>query len=700
VVAELEGLTVDDAGAARIACRARSGERFLGFGEKCGSLDKRGQRLQMRNRDPQFDERDPRYVSIPFFLGLSPGAPARGVMLDAFGPSHFDVAARDPERVWIETQADGLDLSVFPGPTPAEVLRRFTERVGRTPLPPLWALGHHQSRWSYASAREVRALAREIRRRGIPTDAIHLDIDYMEGYRVFTWHPRRFPDPRGLLHELAQQGFRIVTIIDPGVKVDDAWRVYREGVERDVFCRRRDGSPYSIMVWPKHAALPDFNREAVRAWWGEQHQPLLDAGVAGIWNDMNEPAGWSREVRVGRAILPLRGQDLSQVVQADPVRPGSSVAHERVRNLYGHQHCRATRSFLEAAAPTRRPFVLTRSGYTGIQRFAAVWTGDNLSRWSHLRESIPMLLNLSVSGVAFCGADIGGFLLSCTPELYARWIQIGALYPLARTHSMWLKRRQEPWSFGQRVEGIARRALELRMSLMPYLYGLFREAESSGAPVWRPLAFEFPDDPDAAAVEDQVMVGPSLLAAPVLERGARERQVYLPAGRWLAWDDDAQYVGPRRVRVVAPLERLPLFARAGSIVPTRSPVEHAGVAPQEACVLHLFPGADGAAELVEDDGETTAYRDGVLARTPLRLWSRAGGRLRLELGRRQGSWRLPPRDLRVVVRACSRPRGVFLNGERVEPGCGAPGWEFADGRVHVRFPDREQGHSVEVEPAP
>jgi alpha-glucosidase len=700
-LAELCELAFADSGAARIALRCAAGDRFFGFGEKTGPLDKRGAKLAMRNRDPEsFEYADPLYVSIPFFLTQREGAGSLGVLLECFAPSHFDVAASRPDRVALEASAGGLDVALFPGPSPREVLERFSARAGRAPLPPRWALGHHQSRWGYRSARELRRLAAAIRRRGIPTDAIHLDIDYMDGYRVFTWHPKRFPDPRGLIEELRAQGFRVVTIVDPGVKVDPEYAVYRDGSSRELFCRRADGAPFSLRVWPGEAALPDFNRADARAWWGAQHRPLLDAGVAGIWNDMNEPAGWSRDLRLGRLMLPLAKQDLSQVVQGDPSGAPRELPHESVRNLYGLQHCRATREALEAEPGGRRPFVLTRSGYTGVQRYAAVWTGDNASRWSHLRGSIPMLLNLSLSGVPFCGADIGGFFRSCTPELYARWIQLGSLYPFARTHSMWATARQEPWSFGPRVEAIAREALRLRMRLLPYLYGLLREAGQTGAPVWRPLFYEFPDDPESAAVDDQLMLGPALLLAPVVTRGARERCLYLPPGGWIAWHDGALFRGPRRLRVDAPLERLPLFVRAGSLLPTQSPVEHAGERPAEPCVFEVFPGRDAQALYVEDDGETTAYRELYVAATPLRLWSNAGGRLRFEIGARQGPFPVAERPLRVRVHACSPPQAVFVDGERLEPGQGAPGYSCADGRVDVRLRDRGRGAAIEIAPAP
>jgi len=732
VLAALSDFALGEDGRARVDLAAPLGQRFHGFGEKTGGLDKRGDALAMRSRDvPPFPGKDPLYASIPFFLSVSPARPpedpharSTGFLWTCFATSRFDVAKSDPFRVRLEADAGGLDLTIFPGPHPRDVLRRYTARVGRMPLPPLWALGHHQSRWSYGSEAEVRRVAAELRRRGIPSDAIHLDIDYMDGFRVFTWDRRRFPDPKGLLRDLRAQGFRVVPIVDPGVKVDPAYPVYREGRARDAFCRNADGSPFQLYVWPKQSALPDFVRPEVRAWWGEQHRPLIEAGVAGVWNDMNEPAGWARELRVGKLILPWKAQDLSRVVQADPVDaaeraakaaqraddddlpPGDDegapkrVPHEHVRNLYGQMQCRATREFLERAEPERRHFVLTRSGFAGVQRWAAMWTGDSMSRWSHLRLSLPMLLNLSLSGVAFCGADIGGFAGEASPELFARWMQIGALYPFARTHSMWLGRRQEPWRYGARVEAVARAALELRMRLLPYLYGLFHEAAASGAPVWRPLFWEFPDDDEAARVEDQVMVGPSLLAAPVLVRGARERELYLPPGVWYGFDDDARWVGPRRIRVSAPLERLPLFARAGAVIPTRSPVRHAGETPAEPLVLEVFPGADSDGVLIEDDGESTEHRHGAVARTALRLHDRAAGRLRLELGRREGGFGIEPRTLRVVFRASPAPRSVYVDALALPAGAGRPGWSASAGRVEVRLDDDGVARSVELDPAP
>jgi alpha-glucosidase len=708
-IARLTQLGFGPDGAARILLAAAEDERFFGFGSRTGPLDGRGRVIRLRNRDrPVAEGADPLYVSIPFFFRLArPGGATRadGFLLDTVAPARFDVGASDPSFVAMETAARGLDLQLFPGPQPADVLRRYSARTGRSPRPPLWALGHHQSRWGYRSAARVRRVASEARARRIPTDAIHLDIDHMDGYRVFTWHPRRFPDPKGLLAELAAQGLHLVPIVDPGIKVDPAWPVFRAGAERDAFLRQEGGGPYKLRVWPGDAALPDFAREEVRAWWGGLHRALVEPGAAGIWNDMNEPAGWKRELRLGRLIVPLAGQDLSGVVQGDPADPEARVPHEQVRNAYGQLECRATREALEELAPGKRPFVLSRSGTAGIQRYAALWTGDTTSTWAQLRLSVRMLLGLSVSGVPFCGADIGGFAGFCTRELFARWMQVGALQPFARTHSMWLKHRQEPWRFGARVEAIARAALELRMRLLPHLYRLFCEAEATGAPVWRPLFYEFPSDPRAAAVDDQFLIGRELLVAPVLERGARHRTVYLPAGTWHSLDDGARWIGPREVEVAAPLERLPLFARGGSVIATRSPVQHVGEAPAEPLVLWVFPGGDGGGEWIEDDGESTAYRDGVEARTEARLRARAGGRMRLEIAARRGGFDVAPRPLRVAVHGCPPPTAVWLDAVRLSAATpdragDEPSWWWQAGILHVRWLDDGSSRALEVDPAP
>ncbi len=666
----VEALEFSSDGSSRAALVTGIGAHYWGFGEKTGPLDKRGLCYRMRTRDfPVREGLDPLYAVIPFFMWTRPGwraVPARaataagrrrrdsswdpavqsgapvtsGCLLECFAPSHFDIARSFDDRVIIRTEGWGLDLTVFAGPTPKDVIRSYCARTGLPPMPPLWALGYHQSRWSYETEGEVLGVVEEFARRGIPLDVVHLDIDYMDGYRVFTFDPSRFPDPRRLTTKLAARGVRVVTIVDPGIKAEPGYEVFDEALRRGVLCRRDDGRLFTMWVWPRKAAFCDFGLEEARRFWGECHERLFSAGVAGIWNDMNEPAGWRFDVRLGKVILPLAPQDTSRMRQADPTAPeGPPVPHEKVRNIYGYQECRALVEHLERTRPEERHFVLTRSGYAGIQRYAAMWTGDIGSSWRHLALSIRMLLGLSLSGVGFCGADIGGFVGRPSAELYARWIQIGALYPFCRTHTQGIWGRQEPYSFGPEVEEIARRYIRLRMRLLPYLYSLFHEYHRSGTPPWRPLFVEFPDDEGSYGVEDQVMLGEHLMAAPVLSRGARNRRVYFPPGEWVAVGTDfyplegggSRWRGPAVAEVDAPLEWMPLFQRVGGVVPVVWPamctdeiVKAAEEGPAQERALEFVASCPSLPRLVsegdalervqsryyEDDFRSTAYRKG------------------------------------------------------------------------------------------
>lgn len=689
-------------GGGEVCLHSSPREHLFGLGQKRGDLDRRGRATLLRNQDPGIGlEADALYSSIPFLLMHDVSlARSRGVLLDTASASFVDAAAGEDETVRLACSHGALDVTVHPGPEPRDVLRRFTAQVGRSSLPPRWALGHHQSRWSYPSERSVQRVARELRRRSIPTDAIHLDIGHMRGQRVFTWHERRFPDPKRLVDSLAGQGLHTVVSTHPAVRASDKDPLYRQGADRDLFCHTQHHTPFKLRMWPGESVLPDFGRSEVRDWWADQHGGLIEAGCAGVWIDMNEPTGWKHDVRLGRSGLPLAtfGKvDFGALAQRALGDEKESVAHESVRNVYGLQQCRASREALERARPNERPFLLSRAGCQGIQRHAALWTGDSRSNWNDLRESLPMLLGLSLSGVSFCGADIGGFAGDATPELFARWMQIGALQPFARTHSWWRGRRQEPWRFGPRVETIARHALALRMRLLPYLYSLFHEAEQSGAPVWRPLFHEFPADGESVFCEDQVMIGPLLLAAPVLELGARERDVYLPPGVWLDWYDDSRHVGPKHLRVSAPLDRIPLFLRGGAALPMQSAELHTGVAPREPLVIEVAPGADGTFTLIEDDGITPS---GPRASTRLRVRDRSADRLRLEIARREGDYDVAVRDLRICLRGTGQPRTVLLDGERLAEGHSMPGHRFERARVHVRLRDAGEMHSIELEPAP
>jgi alpha-glucosidase len=576
-------------GRPRLVMRRAPGERFFACGERTAGLEKTGSHQVFWNIDPPAGHTasfNNLYTSIPFVLSLREGR-AHGLLFDNTGRVEIDLAKADPDRVVYEAAGGDLVYYVFRGPAVADVLDRYTALTGRTPLPPRWALGNQQSRWSYTSADELRSIAAGFRSRDIPCDVLYLDIGYMDGYRVFTWDGERFPDPAGLIAELASQGFRVVTIVDPGVKVDTSYPVYEEGRARGYFVLTREGEEYRNEVWPGECAFPDFTDPAVRTWWGEWHRGLLDDGVAGVWCDMNEPA----------LFIPRQS-----TMPPDVVHPGGGVPrrHGDVHNAYGSLMAEATRSGLERLRPDRRPFVITRAGYVGLQRHALQWTGDNSSWWEHLWMGMPQLQNLGLSGIAWCGVDIGGFFGDCDGEMLARWTEFGAFQPFCRNHSALGTVAQEPWAFGEPYESVCRDMLRLRMRLVPYLYTLFEECHRTGAPVLRPLLFEFQDDEVTYTADDEFMVGGALLVAPITRPGLEHRHVYLPAGTWFNWWSGERFDGPAHVLAHAPLGRPAVFARAGTPIPLGDPVEHTGV--PSGLTWRVFPGS-GSGSLYEDSGD-------------------------------------------------------------------------------------------------
>lgn len=586
-----------------LVCRKTlpAGEYYYGFGERTGLLEKRGTRYSHWTTDSwdHSSNTDVMYQAIPFFLALQPdNALAYGIYLNNTFRSAFDMGYLDRQLYQLEAQSGELDYYLIYGPTPAEVLSGYTEILGRMPLPPRWALGFQQSRWSYYPESAVRAVADGYRSRGIPAEVIHLDIDYMRGYRDFTWDPERFPDPRRMIADLRSQGFRVVTIIDPGIKYEPGTPFFDEAVKQGHFLRDADGELAHGEVWPGDCVFPDFARAETRAWWGDQHKSLLDAGVSGIWNDMNEPAAGSKE-------LPTDAP-----TGDDDTRPATFA---ETHNLYGYLEARATHEAQRRLQPDERPFLLTRSGFAGIQRYSAVWTGDNASSWEHLEMSLPSLSNLSLSGVAFCGADIGGFWRNATPELFARWVEIGALSPFSRAHTANGTAPHEPWAFGPEVEAIARRYIELRYRLLPHLYTLFHEAATTGAPIWRPLVYAYPTDPHVTRLHDQVLLGSDLLLAPVYRPGVSERRVYLPSGIWRDYWTGECLSGGQSLLAHAPLDVLPIYVREGSIIPTGPTLHYSDERPLDHLTLDIYAGdetLEASGALYEDDGHTMAYQQG------------------------------------------------------------------------------------------
>jgi alpha-glucosidase len=663
-------------------------EGYFGFGQRTGKLDRRHRRLTHWTVDrssPGHSRGDDNlYQAHPVLVALRPEL-AWGLFLHSTWYSAFDVGAETEDVLTLFTLGGELDYFLLAGPTPAAVVEQLTRLTGRPSLPPLWALGYHQSRWSYASAREVEDIARGFRERGIPLDAIHIDIHYMRGYRVFTWDPERFPDPAGMIERLHGHGVRAVPIMDPGVKRDleGGYAVAGEGVAQEYFIRRPDGEHFSGYVWPGESLFPDFCRASVRRWWGDWHAGLLECGADGIWCDMNEPSIADRPFQapgVRDKPLPLatmQGEGKEQAL------------HAEVHNLYGLLMARATYEGLLRLRPDRRPWVLTRSAYTSVQRYAATWMGDNSSWWEHLEMSLPQLTSMGLSGSPYVGVDIGGFYHNAFGELFARWMELGTFYPFMRSHTCEGSRAQEPWSFGATVEAVARAAIELRYRLLPYLYTLAHLAERTGAPPLRPLFYEFPDREDFHHIEDQVMLGPQLMIAPVTAPGVRRRLVELPEGIWYDFSTGVRVEHGPRVQP-APLGSPPMFVRGGAIL-TLGNLRQCTAEPLTELTVAVYPGPSGQWTLIEDDGESFAYREGLLAETTICVEEEPQA-VTVKIGKRRGHFRPHPRELVLHLHLPARPRTVLKDGRAVT----GWRWDAERRRAELRWPDDGAGHRVQA----
>jgi alpha-glucosidase len=604
-----------------LTLRSRGPEdHFFGLGEKTGRFNRDGRNLTLWNsdvlapavsggysevpnenpmRDPTSLAFDPYYISIPFFYHM----PERG---DAMSGFFFDNAHRaefdfsQPDELAIRFR-DGFHTEyVFAGPRMEGILASYTSITGRISAPPIWALGHHQCRWHDYTQSDIEALSEKIRAHKVPCDVVWLDIDYMRGYRVFTWDPETYPDPAALLLALQKKNLRAITIIDPGVKHEPGYEIYDDALAGNLLCRSEDGGVYIGQVWPGDTAFPDFSKPETREWWGRLNAAHVRSGIAGIWNDMNEPATGD---------VPEDGMLFN-----DGTEP-----HGRRHNEYAILMAMGTVAGLLEAMPDRRTFVLSRAGSAGIQRYAANWLGDNCSRWDHLWLSIPMAMGLGVSGQPFVGADIGGFMGNSSAELLVRWYQYGALTPFCRNHNTKGSPDQYPWTFGEENLELCRAALRLRYRLLPEIYSAFLRAMETGEPIQRPLVFDFQNDPAVWGIDDQYLFGPHLLVAPVYSEGCTSREVYLPTGTWHCWHTGRVFNGRSRILAQTPIDRIPVYAKGGSVVScwVNPPDSTMGFHPEQIELNIFAPGEDGEtiSFLQEDDGTTFAFREGAFVRT-------------------------------------------------------------------------------------
>lgn len=576
--------------------KLQDGERFVGLGEKTGPLDRRGHGYQNWNTDSYGynTASDPLYCSTPFYIGIHHGM-NYGIFLDNSFKSFFNFGASNNRFSSFSADSGEMNYYFMYGDSMKEIIAHYTYLTGRMPLPPKWSIGYQQSRYSYFPDKEVLSIANTFREKDIPADVIVFDIHYMDAYKIFTWHKEHFSNPGSLINELKANGFEVVVMCDPGIKIEKGYHAYDDGIKQDVFIKYPDGNYYSGQVWPGWCHFPDFTNPKTRAWWQDKFKDYVSLGIEGFWNDMNEIATW--------------GNQIPENLEMD--FEGENDTMRRGRNIYGFQMARATYEGTKSLLEGKRPFNLTRSAFSGIQRYAAVWTGDNIASDEHMMLGVRLLNSMGITGIAFCGYDAGGFVGDAHPKLFGRWISIASFSPFFRGHSMVNSRDAEPWSFGEEVEEISRNYISLRYRLMPYLYSIFYEATQTGMPINRSLAIQYPHDEKVYSkhYEHQYFYGPSLLVAPV-ESFKDLTKVYLPAGKWYSLFDDQLYAGGETI-VECPIEKLPVFVKGSSIlVMDGEPVKST---KQKSAVLevHIYYYDEKTTfTLYQDDGTTYGYETG------------------------------------------------------------------------------------------
>ncbi len=578
----------------------QSGESFYGMGDKATHFNLKGKRVNnwVTDQYAYGKDQDPLYKAIPFYTGLHNGK-AYGVFFDNSFRSFFDFSheRRNTTSFW----ADGGEMNYyfFYGPEMSKVVRAYTDLTGTPELPPLWALGFHQSKWSYYPEARVKEVAQKFRDLKVPCDAIYLDIDYMDGFRCFTWDKNKFPDPKRMIDELNEDGFKTVVMIDPGIKVDKDYWVYQEAMENDYFCKRADGPYMSGKVWPGECNFPDFTNPKVREWWADLYKELMsDVGAHAVWNDMNEPA--IMEVPTKTAPLDMRHD-----------YDGHPCSHRKAHNIYGMQMVRATYEGVKKYVYPKRPFVITRAAYSGTQRYASTWTGDNIATWEHLWIANVQMQRMSISGMSFVGSDIGGFAEQPNGELFARWIQLGVFHPFCRVHSSGDHGEQEPWSFDTEVTDIVRKFIELRYQLLPYLYTMFWKYSNENIPMLKPLVYFDQEDPQTHFRTDEFIFGEHILVCPVQEPNAQGRRMYIPRGKWYNYWNDEVMEGGKEKWVAAGLDEIPLYIKEGAIIPKYPVQQYVGeLEVAELLIDVYFKIGSESSSVYEDDQDGYDYTKG------------------------------------------------------------------------------------------
>ena len=570
-------------------------EKFIGLGEKTGNLNRRGSSYVNWNTDAALHsiDSDPLYKTFPFFIGLHSGL-TYGLFFDNTHKSYFDFGATtDDSMSWFGADDGSMNYYFFGGQSVTQIIEDYTWLTGRMEMPPLWSLGYQQCRWSYMSAEEVLNIAENFRKEQIPADVIYCDIDYMDEFKIFTWNKETFADPKGMVTQLKAMDFHLVTIVDPGIKVEPGYKQYDEGVANNYFATYPDGENYVANVWPGRCHFPNFFKDDVREWWSASFTALTEPGVEGFWNDMNEPAAW--------------GQNIPSMVKfGDQYMP-------EVRNAYGMQMARATYHGTKKILGDKRPFVLTRAAYSGTQRYSAVWTGDNSAYDAHMLLGQRMVNSLGITGMSLIGVDIGGFSGDPTPDLMVRWNSLGVYTPMFRNHAAQGTKMREPWCWGKENEAIIKKDIEQRYRLLPYIYSSFYQSQQTGMPVSRTLAINYTQDENVFNIkyQNQFLFGDFILVAPV-ESTRFTEEVYLPEGEWYRLSTGEKFTGGKAVIADAPLTDLPVFIKAGAIIPMQNVIQSTNEKGDGILEINIWYGSEASSFIYyEDDGSSYDYQEGV-----------------------------------------------------------------------------------------
>lgn len=583
----------------QVSCykKLQDGERFIGLGEKTGPLDRRGNGYQNWNTD-HFGypvDSDPLYCSTPFYIGVH-NKLSYGIFFDNSHKSHFNFGASNNRFSSFSADQGDMCYYFIHHDKVEDIISSYAQLTGTMELPPMWSLGYQQCRYSYYPDKKVLNIAQTFRDKDIPADVIVLDIHYMERYKIFTWDKKGFPNPKAMIEELKKQGFHVVVICDPGIKIENGYDAYDDGMKKDVFVKYPDGENYEGEVWPGWCHFPDFTKPSTREWWGEQLKAYTNLGIEGFWNDMNEIATW--------------GQTLPELMEFD--FDGDSGSTRKARNVYGMQMARSTYEGAKKNIKNKRVFNLTRAGFSGVQRYGAIWTGDNLADDEHMLLGVRLVNSLGLTGVPFAGYDIGGFAGNADENLFARWISIGAFSPFFRGHSMINSRDSEPWAYGEEVEEISRNYIKLRYKLMPYIYTHFHKASESGVPVSRSLAVDYTHDSKIYEedYQNQYLFGTDILVAPA-PSSATISKTYFPEGKWYDFYTDNVYQGKQEAALDCPVEKLPVFVKESAIIPMQESVSSLSDNTNCQLQIHIYHGIEAnTVEYYEDDGKTFEHLDG------------------------------------------------------------------------------------------